>query len=250
VTRLDRAAAWFITPGAPPPRPAAAPFPPAARIVVLGIPPDVAASAAAVALSLRAHTGLVAYWPPDRPLDRGVATRSAARLAAQLVARDLPAVARGRLAWLALPGEPEAAAAAVRKASTLVDGPLVTGLAGARPPELEALVAEHDLAVVAADPDTPLARAALAGLAARGIDAVACPPPRRGLPRRLALAGLAAPRLAPPLGGAATHDSSPRGPSARGSSARDPAPRGSSARDPAARDTSARDSSPAATEDA
>jgi hypothetical protein len=200
MTPLERAAAWFITPTPAAARPAAAPFPPAARVVVLGAPPDVAPLAAAVALALRAPSGLVALWRADRSIVRGAATRAGARLVTQLAAGDLPAVSRGRLAWLTLPDDASDAAGAVRAASAVVDGSLVTGLAGARPPELEALVAEHDLAVVAADPDTPLARAALAGLAARGIDAVACPPPRRGLPRRLALAGLAAPRLAPPFG--------------------------------------------------
>jgi hypothetical protein len=52
---------------------------------------------------------------------------------------------------------------------------------------------------VVADPATALARAALAGLAARGLEAVACPPLRRGLARRAALAGLGAPRLHVPL---------------------------------------------------
>jgi hypothetical protein len=202
---LERALSWFITPAPPPARPAAALFPSAARIVVLGTAADVAPLAAAIALALREHTGLVALWSGDRALTRGAATRAAARLAARLAAHDLGAVARGRLAWLALSDEPDAAAVAVRRAAALVDGPLVTGLAGARPPELEGLVAEHDLAVVAGDPDTPLARAALASLRARGIDALACPPPARGLPRRLALAGLIPPRLTPPLGTARPH---------------------------------------------
>ena len=71
---------------------------------------------------------------------RRVATpRAAARLAARLSAHGLPARARGRLAWLALPAEPDAAAAAVRRASAIVEGPLVSALAGARPAELEAL---------------------------------------------------------------------------------------------------------------
>jgi hypothetical protein len=203
MTPLERAAAWFITPPPAAARPAAAEFPPAARVVVLGAPPDVAPLAAAVALALRAPASLVALWRADRSTARGTATRAAARLAAQLAAQDLPAVSRGRLAWLALPDDPSDAAVAVRQASAVVDGSLVTGLAGARPPELEELVAEHDLAIVAADPEAPLARAALAGLDARGIDAVACLPPRRGLPRRLALAGLVAPRLPPPFGTAA-----------------------------------------------
>jgi hypothetical protein len=192
---LERAAAFFIAPAGTPSRAASAPVPPAARVVVIGAPRDVAALAAGIALALRAPSGLVALWRPECAPEAGAATRAASRLAVRLAARDLPAVARGRLAWLSLPDEPPAAADAVRRASAAVDGPLVTGLAGARPQELDGLVAEHDLAVVAADPATSLARVALAGLEARGLEAVACAPLRRGLPRRLALNGIAAPRL-------------------------------------------------------
>jgi len=189
--RLERAAAFFVAPATPSASAEALVTPPAARAVVLGAPADVVALAAAVALSL-GPPGAVALWNADRAPAAGLATRAAARLAARLAARDLPATARGRLAWLALPADAAEAAAAVRRASAAVDGPLVTALAGARPPALEDLVAEHDLAIVAADPAGPLARAALARLAARGIDARACRPLRRGLPRTIALAGLAA----------------------------------------------------------
>jgi len=192
--RLERAASFFLAPAEAPGRPAAAPVPPAVRAVVLGAPRDVAPLAAAVALALQTP-GLVALWHAQGAAAPGLSTRSAARLAARLSARDLPAVARGRLAWLVLPDDPEEAAVAVRRASPVVDGPLVTALAGARPPALEELVGEHDLAVVAADPDTPLARTALAGLTARGVEAMACPPLRRGLSRRAARDGLTAPRL-------------------------------------------------------
>jgi len=191
-------------------KPGARRLPAAARAVVLGTPDDAAPLAAALALSLRAAdrapVALVATWTPaGTTVRREAATRAAARLAARLATSDQPAAAdaalapiaaaRGRLAWLALPPEPVAAAAAVRRASSLVDGPLVTALGGARPAPLDDLVAEHDLAVVAADPGCALAAAALAGLAGRGVAAVACRPLRRGLPRALALAGLAAPRL-------------------------------------------------------
>jgi hypothetical protein len=115
-------------------------------------------------------------------------------LANRLTGHGMPAVPRGRLAWLTLPDNSAEAAAAVRRASAFVDGPLVTALGGARPPELEGLVGEHDLAIVAADPETPLARAAVARLAARGVTATASPPLRRGVRRALAVAGLAAPR--------------------------------------------------------
>jgi hypothetical protein len=175
--------------------------PAAARAAVLGTPEDAAALAAALALSLRAAdrapAAAVATWTSaGTTVRREAATRAAARLAARLAGDDeTAAAARGRLAWLALPAEPDAAAAALRRASTLVDGPLVTALGGARPARLDELVAEHDLAVVAADPASALAAAALAGLAGRGVAAVACRPLRRGLPRALALAGVAAPRL-------------------------------------------------------
>ena len=203
---LQRATGFFLAPPAAAERPEAATLPPAARAVVLGQAPEATALAAALALSLRASarapTALVAVWGPEAHAERAAATRAASRLAARLSAHELPATARGRLAWLALASEPAAAAAAVRRASAIVEGPLVTALTGARPPELEDLVVEHDLAIVAADPGSPLARAALARLADRGVAGTACAPLGRGPARKLALAGLAAPRLG--LAGLAT----------------------------------------------
>lgn len=192
---LERAASFFLAPAAAAGEAVA--VPPAVRAVVLGRAADAVPLAAAVALSFRAGerapAAAVATWGDDdaRP---SAATRAAAQMARRLTAHKLPAVARGRLAWLGLPEEPAEAAAAVRHASTFVDGPLITALGGARPPELESLVAEHDLAIVAADPETALARAALERLEERGVVASACPPIRHGITRALALAGLAAPR--------------------------------------------------------
>lgn len=198
---LERAADFFLAPPERSGDPVESP-PAAARAVVLGSPSDVPALAAALALSLRVAAGapaaVVASWGGAGELRPTAAARSAARLARRLAARELPTTPRGRLAWLELPSEPPLAAEAVRQASTLVDGPLVTALAGPRPPELDALVAEHDLAVVAAAPDTALARAAIGRLADQGIAASACAPLRRGIARTLALAGLAAPRLDAP----------------------------------------------------
>ena len=195
---LDRAAEFFLVPAASEAVEAA--LPPAARAAVLGAPAEVAPVAAALALGLRAAehapAALVATWGASGgPVRREAASRSAARLAARLTTRGLTAAARGRLAWLALPAEPLEAVAAVRRASTVVEGPLVTALAGARAEPLEQLVAEHDLAVVVTDPASALASAALARLAARGITAAAHPPLRRWVPRTLALAGLSAARL-------------------------------------------------------
>jgi hypothetical protein len=208
---LDRAAAFVLGPAA---RGSAAPgttlVPAAARVVVVGTDPAARPLAAALALTLRAAdrapAALVAVWRGGAglPPPRGAATRAAGRLAARLQAGDLAAVARGRLTWLDLPAEPAAAARAVHAAAAQVDGPLVTALAGARPPALDRLVEQHDLAVVAAEPDSPLARAALAGLADRCVSALACRPVTRGAPRVLALAGIAAARLDPPLGAART----------------------------------------------
>lgn len=191
---LERAAEFFL---APPERSGeAVVLPPAVRAVVLGPPSDAPPLAAALALSLRAGCGapaaVVASWGWGGEMRPTAATRAAARLAERLTAHELPSTPRGRLAWLALPAEPTSATDVVRRASALVDGPLVTALGGARPPELEGLVAEHDLAVVVAHPETALARAAVARLTAQGIAASARAPLRRGLQRALAVAGLAA----------------------------------------------------------
>jgi hypothetical protein len=199
---FERAAGFFLLPAAAKHAEPAA-LPPAVRAVVVGTPSDAVPLAAAHALALRAAVrapaALVAVWQPSAPereARRGAAARAAARLAERLSAHGLPSVARGRLSWLALPAETTAAAAAVRRASAIVEGPLVTAMGGPRPAELDTLVAEHDLAIVAADPESPLARAALACLADLGLTASARSPLRRGIPRSLALAGLAAPHAA------------------------------------------------------
>ena len=144
--------------------------------------------AAATALAL-GPPGLVAVWGEERSAirRRGDAHGGPARCT-----RRRPPSPAGAWPGSRCPTDAAEAADAVRRASSRVTCALVTALAGARPPQLEELVAEHDLAIVAADAETALARAALARLHARGIDARACPPPRRGPQRTIALAGLAA----------------------------------------------------------
>jgi hypothetical protein len=203
--RLDRALSFFLAPAAPAEPVRAVALPPAARVVVIGTPRDVVAVAAAAVLDGPAP-GVVALWRGERAPTAGVATRAAARLATALSNHELPTVARGRLAWLTLPDEPDRAATAVRHASALVPGPFVTALAGARPQELERLIAEHDLAIVAAPPDTALARAALAGFRTHGMPATAVAPLGRGLARTLALAGITAPRLDAPRAAATVRE--------------------------------------------
>jgi hypothetical protein len=202
----DRAAAFFVAPARPATERLTAVVPAETRAVVLGASRDAAPLAAAVALTLRAAerspTALVATWHGrggDDLISRGAATRSASQLAARLSGRDLPAVARGRLAWLPLPDDPAAAAEALRRATAAVHGPVVTALAGPRPAALDRLVEAHDLVVVAAEPGTALAEAALAALGGQCVSVVVCRPLPRGLSRALAVAGLTAPRLDPPL---------------------------------------------------
>lgn len=202
---LHRVAAFLVE--SPAPRVAAS-LPAACRAAVLGAVADVVPLAAALALTLRAAdrrpAALVALWGTAPP---GAAT--AARGAAKLAAAVTPfaaasdegpsptdgAVARGRLAWLGLPAEPAAAVDALIRAAAVVDAPLVTALAGARPAALDSLVAGHDLVVAAVTPGTTLADTATARLAERGVPAVACRPPSRGIARTLAVAGWVSPRL-------------------------------------------------------
>ena len=95
----------------------------------------------------------------------------------------------------------------------MVEGPLVTALGGPRPAELDGLVAEHDLAVVAADPESPLARAALACLGDLQIAASARAPLGRGMSRALALAGLTAPHDSLDIAAASHREGSSQAPS-------------------------------------
>ena len=227
---LDRLAAFLVESPAPA---ATAPPPPACRAAVLGTTGEVVPLAAALALTLRAAdrrpAALVALWGAAPP-SPAPTVRAAARLAAAVQPYSVTtastegrseagsspgavpgidrgdagsspsatacAIARGRLAWLALPAEPALAVDALVGAAAVVDAPLVTALAGARPAALDDLVAGHDLVVVAAAPGTPLAETAIERLAERGVPAVACPAPARGVRRILAVAGWAAPRMA------------------------------------------------------
>jgi hypothetical protein len=229
---LDRLTAFLVESPAPA---VTASLPAACRAAVLGTTGDVVPLAAVLALTLRAAdrrpAALVALWGTAPP-GPAPTVRAAARLAAAVKpfaatrpsseARDetgssspgaVPrtvdrdeagssapmtnrAIARGRLAWLALPAEPALAVDALVGAAAVVDAPLVTALAGARPAALDDLVAGHDLVVVAAAPSSPLAETAIERLAERGVPAIACRPPARGIARTLAVAGWAAPRIA------------------------------------------------------
>ena len=159
---LERAASAFSPPAVAldPPR-----FAP--RAVVLGRPADAVPVAAALAGGLReqhrAAGALLAVWPSPAPPRAALGTPAASRLAARLQARGLVAVARGRLAWLAL-GPDDLAFAA--RAVAAVDVPTIIAITGPRTTATDDLLDDLDLIllVLAADAEPGLAALTLAGL--------------------------------------------------------------------------------------
>jgi hypothetical protein len=199
---LARAAAAFVEPAPAAVVPAAGALPRAARALVLGRPADALPLAAGLAGELRAReraaAALLVCWPcePPHPV---LAARPAQRLAARLDSRGLEAVARGRLAWLALSGPSGGAAAATVRAEAATDGPTVVAVTGPRCDALDALLDECDLVMVALRPDADpaLAELALAGLAATRAPVIVWPPLSGASTRLLALAGRGRLRHAP-----------------------------------------------------
>jgi hypothetical protein len=177
------------------------------RIAVVGSPAAVPPLAAAVALACRARarvpSALVALWcaPGDDdgdalPGSSGPALPGAAGFAARLSRRGLPATARGRLAWLALPPPCDDAVPMLRHAEAAAgDAPVVLAVARPRDPAVDALLAERDLLVVAAPPGSPLASAAGEDVRGLRVPVRACAPLPPGALRLTALAGLRGPRL-------------------------------------------------------
>jgi hypothetical protein len=192
----------FLAPVAPPRAPGR--VRPATRLplraAVLGAAAEAAPVGALLANALRSSAGAsaaaLAVWAPGGvALRRGPSGLAASRLAARLTARGLPAVARGRLAVLALEDHPVAAAVAARRAAGALEVPLVTVITGPRCEVIEGVLAEQDLVVVAcAEPDGPLARLAVAGCSAA---ALACEAPPPGPARWLARTGIAGSRALP-----------------------------------------------------
>jgi hypothetical protein len=210
---LGRAAAIFFeaaespAPAAPPPATAGAT---AADAAVLGAPAAVVPVAAACAGELRARAraaaALVCIWrpaaepappvepDPEEPAARspaGATTPGAKRLAGRLLAHELSATACGRLAWLALDPDPDAAARQFRRCRSLAGAPIVLAVAGPRPEPLEPELVDVDLcvAVLPAGIDPALRELALDRLPGRSRAIV--PPLPPGPPRWAAMAGLA-----------------------------------------------------------
>ena len=163
---------------------------------------------------LRARAGagsaLVCLWRPggealrdddDPASPAGATTPAARRVAAALEAEGLRATACGRLAWLALPDDPEDAAPVLRRGLALAAVPVVIAVAGPRPAAFEPVLATADLAlaVLPADAAAPLRDLALASLPGFGHIVAPLPP---GPPRWAALTACAPPLAA----GAAMRD--------------------------------------------
>jgi hypothetical protein len=195
---LDRAASALATPtsglAAAPPR-----F--AARALVLGRPGDAVPVAAALAGGLReqdrAAGALLVTWPAPAAPRAALGTPAASRLAARLQARGLGAVARGRLAWLALEAGELALAA---RAVAAVDVPAVIAVTGPRTAASDELLSEQDLVVlvVGSDVEPALAELALGGLERCGAAVLARRPLESPGARPAALAGWGRLRLEVP----------------------------------------------------
>jgi hypothetical protein len=144
-------------------------FAPRARALVFGRPGEAVPVAAALAGGLReqhrAAGSLLVAWPSAAPPRAALGTPAASRLAARLQARGLVAVARGRLAWLALRSDELALAA---RAAAAVDVPTVIAVTGPRTPATDELLAEQDLVVLVVGPDAQPGLEALAHAGLRG----------------------------------------------------------------------------------
>ena len=183
---VERAASVFIAAA----EPVAAPPLFASRALVLGSGHDAIPVAAALAGGLRererAAGALLIAWPSAEPPRAALATPAATRLVAGLQARGLEAVARGRLAWLALTD-----LALARRALAAVDVPAVVAITGPRSAATDELLADQDqlVLVVPPDGDTRLTELVRHGLAECGVPLTVRGPLSTPGARTTALAG-------------------------------------------------------------
>lgn len=148
-----------------------------------------------LALAREAHAAAVLVlgwrtWAPAR--STMPAAPCARRLARALRLRELDARASGRLVWVDLPQDDDAAATAVARAvaAAPAEMPVVVALGGPRGAALDALLAEADLVVVPGPQDDPRRRAALAGASTAAGRTVSWPRTPGAPWRRLAHAGV------------------------------------------------------------
>jgi hypothetical protein len=166
---------------------------------VLGAPRESALAAAVLALALsragRWPCALAAFWRTGAMATRLRAYPAAKRLAARLRTNGVEATPSLGLVRVTLPDAPPEAAALAERAMTAAPSPVTLALAGARVPEIDALLRLQDVIVLACRPDEEpaLAHIARASLSALGAPVVACQVPA-GLPARaLAMAGARVP---------------------------------------------------------
>lgn len=170
----------FLAPGAGAPAIRVAERTVPATLGVFAAPRDAAVAGACLALAAaaahRSRCAVVCHWDGDDaaplpPRTSGFATAPARRLSERLASRGLTATARGRLVTVALPvPATEARAATERTLAAIGDAPLILVLAGARPPQLDPLLAALDRLVVvpAASAPAGLEPLAVAGAARLG----------------------------------------------------------------------------------
>ena len=135
---------------------------------------------------------MLCVWNGGEP-PTGATTPAVRRLATRLDAAGLAASACGRLAWVTLDPEPDAARAEVQRALgvALAGCPVVLGVAGPRPAAFEPFLDEvdHAIAVLPSEAGDALRMLALSTLPPRA--ALVLPPLPPGPPRWAAMAGLA-----------------------------------------------------------
>ena len=189
---LERLAGFLVAPAAPAARVDVRPVSTAA---VAGAERDAPAVGAAVALGL-ARTACVAIWrhaPPDPPpATTSGGTIATRRLVSRLRAHGFEACGRGRLAWVALPGDPAQAVAAWERLTGRIEAPAVLVLARARAEAFDPALADADRVVLVAPTD---ADPALVELAAAGLPHVEVAGPLPLVAKWGALAGLGSGRL-------------------------------------------------------
>jgi len=177
-------------------------------VAVLCAPPRAGAAAAGVALALARAVGAscaLASALGDDSCRTMTGAPAAARTAAALRRRDLPADASGRLVRLrdrrgpiaadpAVAGRAAALAADLRRAAAATGMPAALALPVARSAALDRVLAWHDAVVVVQEADAidGMGEQTLASVRALGRPVAAMAPPPR-LAAALALAGLSAP---------------------------------------------------------
>lgn len=192
----------FVPPDEGPDRACAEPAPRTPPGVALLAPADDAqplgaALGLAMASRRRAPVAVVCEWTAGSAGGhwwRAPAMPAARRLASSLGARGHDARGAGRLVIVRLPADPVVAALDARRAVAAAgSAPTVLALGRPRVAELDELLAEQDLVVVAtpSGTDPALRRLALCGLATGAARACACEIPAARVGRAAAASGLA-----------------------------------------------------------